>query len=62
MIKPFNRQKLRDAAHTALETYALWLRRSEDRHSLAVMSERDRRDIAVTWVDIANEVNKPFWR
>lgn len=28
---------------------------------LAVMSERDLNDMAVSWSDIEYEINKPFW-
>jgi len=39
----------------------LWRNRSRVRRQLAVMSERELRDIGTCWSEIADEVGKPFW-
>jgi uncharacterized protein YjiS (DUF1127 family) len=39
-----------------------WWRRAQERRQLAAMSERDRRDIGLTSLDVWRETNKPFWR
>jgi uncharacterized protein YjiS (DUF1127 family) len=44
------------------ETLALWRRRARYRRALAQMSERELSDIGVCWSQIAEDVNKPFWR
>jgi uncharacterized protein YjiS (DUF1127 family) len=43
-------------------TLAVWHRRVRYRRALAGMGERERADIGVCWSQIADEVNKPFWR
>ena len=43
-------------------TPALWRRRARYRRALAQMGERELTDIGVCWSQIAEEVNKPFWR
>ncbi len=40
----------------------VWLQRGRARHELAVMSERSLQDIGICRSDIANEIDKPFWR
>ena len=48
----------------ASRTWALigeWRRRSHSRHQLAMMSERERKDIGYRH-DIEAEIAKPFWR
>jgi uncharacterized protein YjiS (DUF1127 family) len=42
--------------------FAIWRNRARYRRALARMSERELADIGVSWSDIAEEVNKPFWR
>ena len=41
---------------------ALWHSRIRTRRALARMSERELTDIGVSWSQIAEEINKPFWR
>lgn len=56
--------------HAIVARAAIWFRRARERSRmrrqavamLAVMSERDLNDMAVSWSDIMNEINKPFWR
>lgn len=43
-------------------TFALWRERARYRRELARMSERELSDIGVSRSQIADEVNKPFWR
>ena len=43
-------------------TLALWRRRVRYRQALARMGERELADIGVGWSQIAEQVNKPFWR
>ena len=43
-------------------TVALWRKRVRYRRALARMEERELADIGVCWSQIAEEVNKPFWR
>jgi len=44
------------------ETLQLWRHRYHTRHELAGWSERDLHDLGLSRSDIANEVEKPFWR
>ena len=44
------------------ETLHLWRQRYRDRRELARWSERDLHDIGVSPSDIAQELEKPFWR
>lgn len=39
-----------------------WHTRARARHALAMLDERQRRDIGISGVDVWREVNKPFWR
>ena len=43
-------------------TLARWRKRSRCRRALARMGERELADIGVSWSQIAEEANKPFWR
>jgi uncharacterized protein YjiS (DUF1127 family) len=43
-------------------TLVRWHRRVRYRRALAQMSERELADIGICWPQIAEEVNKPFWR
>lgn len=43
-------------------TVAEWDRRARDRHVLAHMSERQRRDIGLPHDVVEHEIGKPFWR
>jgi uncharacterized protein YjiS (DUF1127 family) len=40
----------------------VWRERRRGRRELAVMSERELLDIGIYRSDIANEIDKPFWR
>ena len=44
------------------ETLHIWRQRYQDRQELARWTDRDLHDIGLSWNDIANEVDKPFWR
>jgi uncharacterized protein YjiS (DUF1127 family) len=44
------------------ETFHVWRQRYRSRHELARWSDRDLHDIGRSWSDIAEEVDKPFWR
>ena len=45
-----------------LDTVARWQQRSRDRHLLAQLNERQRRDIGLSPATFDDEINKPFWR
>jgi len=47
---------------TVTDTLHLWQKRYHDRHELAQWSDRDLHDIGVSWSDVADEIEKPFWR
>ena len=44
------------------ETLHIWRQRYQDRQQLARRTDRDRHDVGLSWSDVANEVDKPFWR
>jgi uncharacterized protein YjiS (DUF1127 family) len=44
------------------EVLHMWRHRYTTRRELAHWSEQDLHDIGRSWSDIANEVDKPFWR
>jgi uncharacterized protein YjiS (DUF1127 family) len=39
-----------------------WRRRYVERAELAVWTDRDLNDVGLSWDDVADEVEKPFWR
>ncbi|MEX0955026.1 MAG: DUF1127 domain-containing protein [Rhizobiaceae bacterium] len=41
---------------------SVWRERARTRYQLAVMPERDLKDIGLTKPDAAREVSKPFWK
>jgi uncharacterized protein YjiS (DUF1127 family) len=43
-------------------TVRLWLRTAQERHELALLSDRELRDIRVSTADVWHEVRQPFWR
>ncbi len=44
------------------ETFHIWRQRQIDRRQLAQLSDRDLHDVGLSWSDVANEAEKPFWR
>ena len=44
------------------ETFHVWRHRYRVRRELALWGGRDLHDIGLSWADIAEEANKPFWR
>ena len=44
------------------ETLHVWRQRYQSRRELARWTDRDLHDIGRSWSDIAEEVDKPFWR
>jgi uncharacterized protein YjiS (DUF1127 family) len=44
------------------ETLHIWRDRVRERRELARFTDRELRDVGLTWSDIALEVKKPFWR
>ena len=44
-----------------LDTVVTWQQRSRDRHLLAQMNERQRRDIGLSPATLDDEISKPFW-
>jgi uncharacterized protein YjiS (DUF1127 family) len=49
-------------ARNFLATVRIWWGRAHDRRELAARSERELRDMGTCWAEVADEVNKPFWR
>jgi uncharacterized protein YjiS (DUF1127 family) len=45
-----------------LDTVVAWQQRSRDRHLLAQMNERQRRDIGLSPATLDDENREPFWR
>ncbi len=44
-----------------LDTVVTWQQRSRDRHLMAQMNERQRRDIGLSPATLDDEISKPFW-
>jgi uncharacterized protein YjiS (DUF1127 family) len=44
------------------ETIHIWRKRQRDRRQLAELTARDLHDVGLSWSDIADEAEKPFWR
>jgi uncharacterized protein YjiS (DUF1127 family) len=44
------------------ETFQTWRDRRQQRRELAQWTDRDLHDVGLSWSDIANEAEKPFWR
>jgi uncharacterized protein YjiS (DUF1127 family) len=44
------------------EPLQVWRRRYQSRRELAEWSDRELRDIGISWSDVAYEAEKPFWR
>jgi uncharacterized protein YjiS (DUF1127 family) len=48
---------------TALsETLHLWRQRYQTRRELTKWTDRDLHDVGVSWSDVVQEAEKPFWR
>ena len=43
-------------------TFHTWRERMRQRRELAQWTDRDLRDVGLSWSDIAHEAEKPFWR
>jgi uncharacterized protein YjiS (DUF1127 family) len=50
------------ATQRMIAMLALWRHRSRDRRQLAVMSERELKDLGLSDLDAWREWRKPFWR
>jgi uncharacterized protein YjiS (DUF1127 family) len=44
------------------ETLHVWHERYRTRRELTHWTDRDLHDVGLSWTDIADEANKPFWR
>ena len=44
------------------ETLNIWRDRQRQRRELAQWTDRDIRDVGLSWSDVVREVEKPFWR
>ena len=44
------------------ETLHLWRRRYQTRRELSQWTDRDLRDVGISWSDVVHEAEKPFWR
>jgi uncharacterized protein YjiS (DUF1127 family) len=54
--------RLKDMLRCGLRLAAVWRRRMRDRRRLAVLTDRDLRDIGLSRSDAHWEYRKPFWR
>ncbi len=59
---PSNRVGVLDLVEAAARRLELWRRRARGRRSLARLSERELRDLALSRSDARLEAGKPFWR
>jgi uncharacterized protein YjiS (DUF1127 family) len=44
------------------DTFHTWRDRVRQRRELAQWTDRDLRDVGLSWSDIVHEAEKPFWR
>lgn len=44
------------------DVVALWLQRARDRHALAQLTARERKDMGLPRAAVELEMRKPFWR
>jgi len=51
-----------DLVKQVSDTLHTWRDRVRERRELARFTDRELRDVGLTWSDIALEVKKPFWR
>ncbi len=56
------RAKIRTIGIGIMTVVFEWQERAEQRHRLAELDERMRKDIGLSWADISREASKPFWR
>jgi uncharacterized protein YjiS (DUF1127 family) len=42
--------------------FHLWISRWRQRDELTHWSDRDLRDVGLSWSDVVREAEKPFWR
>jgi uncharacterized protein YjiS (DUF1127 family) len=42
--------------------FHVWVNRWRQRDELAHWSDRDLRDVGLSWSDVVREAEKPFWR
>jgi uncharacterized protein YjiS (DUF1127 family) len=62
MIDHYGSGPLRGALSRTSEILYMWRDRYRGRRELARLSDQDLHDIGRSWSDIADEVDKPFWR
>ena len=62
MINHYGFGLFRRALSQMSEVLDMWHDRYTMRRELARLSEQDLHDIGRSWSDIADEVDKPFWR
>ncbi len=55
-------QKIESTVKSIDNTFATWIVRTEDRRQLARMSDHMLNDIGLNRIEVANEINKPFWQ
>jgi uncharacterized protein YjiS (DUF1127 family) len=44
------------------ELVAAWMQRARERHALAQLTARERRDMGLSRAAVEEEIRKPFWR
>jgi uncharacterized protein YjiS (DUF1127 family) len=55
-------RRQRSRARSFIALLGTWRQRSRDRQDLAMMTERELRDLGIKRHDALYEVRKPFWR
>jgi uncharacterized protein YjiS (DUF1127 family) len=50
-----------NTARRVFDIFCLWRQRARSRAELAALDDRMLDDIGLTRIDVAREVNKPFW-
>ena len=55
-LKPIN------LASRVLERLIVWQERAEQRHALAMLDDRQLKDIGLSRADIVREISRPFWQ
>jgi len=56
--------KIEDAIVTVKDTVSVWIQRHNDRKALLNLSQDHSmlRDIGLTYCQVQNEIDKPFWK